>query len=104
MDEDGILAELRLQTAILRAAFHEQLTNLSGQLHEDKPTSAVLAVLAEHGTSLPSRELQNRVIILEPSAGRRTITRRLAYLESIGVVIRTGAGPATAYESTGLVS
>lgn len=105
MIEEELLREMRLQNAILRAAFGDRIDALAREVRQDAVSTAVVGVLSENGRTL-SGALKDAVAKKVPEGtdvSPRTTTRRLADLENRGVVKRTGQGPSTGYELTGLI-
>lgn len=49
MIEDELLREIRLQNAILRAAFRDRIDALAREVHQDAVSAAVVEVLSENG-------------------------------------------------------
>ena len=106
MAEDQMIKELRLQTAILRAAFRNELESLSAEIRADPLSAAILDVLQESGP-LPSGDLRTKALARTgPGRGNsdRTVVRRLSTLEEKGIVRRLGSGPSVVVELTGLVA
>ncbi|MEX0787046.1 MAG: hypothetical protein WD939_10455 [Dehalococcoidia bacterium] len=105
--ENEVIEELRLQTAILRAGFKKDLDALAEAAASNEVSAAIIAHLRENGGSTKSSDLKAAIPKMVPSgteASGRTIARRLAGLENIGVLVRTGQAQNTEYRLTGLVS
>ncbi len=100
--EEQLLREVRMQTAILRAAHRGALTDLATELHEDEASGAVMEALSESAEPLSARAISN-VVAGTTKVSHRTVQARLAYLEELGVARRLGSGPSTRYELTGLI-
>lgn len=100
--DDELLRELRAQTAILRIAFRHEIESVAAELRSDPLASAIIDALSESG-SMRSGVLWADVRAAQANAVRRTFNRRLAALAEAGVVNRTGAGPSSTYELTGLI-
>ncbi|HEU0074831.1 MAG TPA: hypothetical protein VFS30_12590 [Dehalococcoidia bacterium] len=101
MDYEDLAKELRLQTAILRAAFRTQLSEFSQELLADEVNRAILGSL--EGGVMPSASLQEAVFAQVPTVSGRTITRRISSLVEVGVLRRSGHGVQTTLELTGLL-
>ena len=105
MIEEELLREMRLQNAILRAAFRDRIDLLAREVKEDAVSAAVIEALRENGRSA-SGALKKAVAEKVPQGtdvSSRTISRRLADLETKGVLEHIGQGRTTEYELTGLV-
>ena len=100
--EEEFLHEMRMQTAILRAAHAEALDELAQRLLADKTSGAIIGALRDSSAPLSARE------ILDSAEGasniaHRTVQTKLAELSDTGVVRRLGRSSTTKYELTGLV-
>lgn len=105
MIEEDLLREIRLQNAILRAAFRDRIDALAREVRQDAVSAAVLEVLSENGR-MASGSLKDAVGKKVPQGtdvSPRTISRRLAELENKGVIEQIGRGRTTEYELTRLV-
>ncbi len=105
MIEEELLREIRLQNAILRAAFRDRIDGLAREVREDAVSAAVVEVLSEKGRT-PAGALKEAVAEKVPQGtdvSSRTINRRLADLENKGVVEQIGQGRTTEYELTRLI-
>jgi hypothetical protein len=105
MIEEELLREIRLQNAILRAAFRDRIDALAREVRQDPVSAAVLEALRENGR-MPSGALKDAVMNNVPKGtdvSLRTITRRLADLENKGVVEQIGQSRNTGYELTRLI-
>ena len=105
MIEEDLLREMRLQNAILRAAFRDRIDALVREVREDVVSNAIVEVLSAGGRT-SSGALKDAVggeVPAGTDASSRTISRRLSDLENKGIVEQTGQGRNTEYELTGLV-
>ena len=105
MIEEELLREIRLQNAILRAAFRDRIDGLAREVHQDAVSAAVIEVLRENGR-IASGALKGAVAEKVPQGtdvSSRTISRRLADLANKGVVEQIGHGRTTGYELTRLI-
>ncbi len=105
MIEEELLREIRLQNAILRAAFRDRIEGLDREVRQDAVSAAVVEVLSDKGRT-PAGALKEAVakkVSQGTDVSSRTINRRLADLENKGVVERIGQGRTTEYELTRLI-
>lgn len=105
MLEDELLREVRLQSAILRAAFRDRIDALAREVHQDAVSRVVVEVLSESGRTAAGA-LKDAVVKRVPEGtdvSPRTISRRLADLENKGVVEQIGQGRSTEYVLTRLI-
>lgn len=105
MIEEELLREMRLQNAILKAAFGDRIEALARKVEEDAVSRAIVEVLRERGRTAAG-ELKEAVAERLPQgadASRRTMSRRLADLENKGVVEQIGQGRTVDYQLTGLI-
>ena len=103
---DDVLQELRLQTAILRAGFKDQLNALAETSTSDRVAAAIVSHLRDHGPA-KSAALKEAVPKIVPSGtdvSNRTIVRRLAELENTGIVERSGQTSNIEYRLSGLIT
>lgn len=105
MIEEDLLREIRLQNAILRAAFRDRIDALAREVRQDAVSAALVEVLGENGR-MASGALKDAAASKVPQGtdvSARTITRRLADLENKGVIEQRGQGRSTEYELTRLI-
>ena len=105
MIEEELLREMRLQNAILKAAFGDRIEALARKVDDDSVSRTIVDVLRDRGRT-PSGVLKDAVAEKLPQgsdASSRTMNRRLADLEKKGVLEQIGQGSTTEYELTGLV-
>ena len=104
--DDRILQELRVQTSILRAAFRSELEALEQDVGKDATSSAIVSHLRDNG-STKSGDLKAGVQKLVPPGteiSNSTIGRRLADLETRGVIEHAGQTSTVVYSLTGLIA
>ena len=105
MIEEDLLREMRLQNAILKAAFGDRIEALARKVEEDAVSRAIVEVLRERDRT-SSGALKDAVTERLPQgsdASSRTMTRRLADLENKGVIEQIGQGRSVDYRLTGLI-
>ena len=100
--DEQLLREVQMQTAILRAAYREVLSDMEEHLRSDTTFSAIIKVMEECTEGVAAGTLIEHAATAANSS-KRTIQRRLSKLEEMGVVRRTGRGSNIKYELTGLV-
>ena len=100
--EEELLREAQMQTAILRAAHREALSELSASLRSNDTSAAIMEALRQKAGPLAARELTDGVTN-SAKVSLRTVQARVSHLEEMGVLRRLGAGPNTSYELTGLL-
>jgi DNA-binding HxlR family transcriptional regulator len=96
-----LLREQRTTNSILRAAFRPQLEELQSRVVEDPVMASVLRHLSDG--ALAAGDLKAKVTG-DTSSSERTVNRRLADMQALGLIDQRGAGGRVTYESTGLVS
>jgi DNA-binding HxlR family transcriptional regulator len=101
MTQQEVVNEIRLQTAILKAAHRPALEALASEVRADELSQAIVEAL-EPGT-MSATALRNLVLKKVPGAADRTLSRRLGNLVERGVIRRLGNGPQASYELTGLL-
>lgn len=99
--EEQLLDAQRLTNFILRAAFRNELEDLGHRVASDPIMAAVLAEVANG--PLAAGDVKDRVAETTNASGS-TLKRRIAEMETLGVLERLGSGPSVSYRSTGLVS
>lgn len=105
MIEEDLLREMRLQNAILKAAFGDRIEALARKVEDDAVSRAIVEVLRERGRTA-SGALKEAAAELLPQASdpsSRTMNRRLADLENKGVIEQIGQGRTVDYQLTGLI-
>lgn len=105
MIEEDLLKEMRLQSAILRAAFRDRIDALAREVEQDPVAASVVNVLRENGR-MASGTLKDAVSKRVPKGtdiSQRTIARRFADLENKGVIEQIGQSRNTEYELTRLI-
>lgn len=100
-DNEALLKELRLQTAILKAGFKEGLSELASSVRDDEISGAALEIL-EAGP-LSAGAIRAAIAKKVNGAADRTISRRLASMVELGVLHRSGQGSQITYELTGII-
>jgi hypothetical protein len=96
-----LLREQRTTNSILRAAFRPQLEELQGRVAEDPVMCSVLRCLSSGPVA--AGDLKAKVTS-DTSSSERTVNRRLADMQALGLIEQRGAGGRVTYESTGLVT
>lgn len=96
----ALLRQQRLTNHILRVAFGGQLDAVQQRVSEDEVMSSILRHL--QGGALAAGEVKAQVAA-ETNTSERTVSRRLADMELVGLVEQEGVGGRVRYTSTGLV-
>lgn len=103
MTMDELLAEIRLTNSILKAAYRGAIKSLADDVDGEPIGRAVVDFLSSEGTK-SAGEVKAAVEKSVPSVSQRTVERRIAALEDLGVIVRHGAGRTVRYSLTGLLS
>ena len=105
MLEEEMLREIRLQTAILKAAFRDRIDAFMEEVRADHVATGIIDHLDQNRRTR-SGVLKAAVAKAMPQgtdASTRTISRRLAELENKGAIEKLGQGNNTEYQLTGLI-
>jgi hypothetical protein len=100
---EELVQEMRLSNSILKAVHRESLKSLNAEVTSDPVQEVIVEFLRAEGSSSPG-DVKAAVIKQIPDASTRTIERRIAALEDLGVLARKGAGRAVHYSLTGLLA
>lgn len=102
MADDEIVQRLDKVIAILQLTHHQDIEQGRARIWADDLNAAILQTAAK---KTPAGELIKAARRLaKGSPSESTVKRRIAALVDRGALERSGAGPSTAYEATGLVS
>ncbi len=97
-----LVRQVKLTNALLRMVHQDRLAGVAGQIKADPINKIVIEYLDTHG-DVPSAVLKEAVAGQIPAGSMRTVGRRIAELENLGVIERSGAGNATRYALSGVV-
>jgi len=101
MAEDLVVERLDLLISTFKLAFSHEIEAARDRTRRDPLSAAILDATADD--TIRSGELQRAVAAAVAGARPRTVRRRIQELVSLGALRVTGAGPTTAYRSTGLI-
>jgi len=101
MADEEVLRRLDKVIAILQLAHHEDIEQGRARILADDLNAAILDAAAKKTPSGQLLKAAQRSAKGTPS--KATVQRRIAALVDQGALERSGAGPSTAYEATGLV-
>lgn len=97
---EQILQQQRMTNFILRAVHRQELNSVKSEIMQDRVMAAILENLADG--AMAAGELRERVAAAV-NVSERTVHRRLADLQQLGVIERQGTGPGLEYYLTGLI-
>jgi hypothetical protein len=97
---DDLVERLDLMVATLKLAHASEIEKVRQRVRGDKASAAI--VDETENDWVKSGDLQKKVTEVSGTPGR-TVRTRLQELLSLGALRQRGAGPATAYRSSGLL-
>jgi chorismate mutase len=100
MADEEIVQRLDKLIAILQLAHYEDIERGRARILADELNAAILEAAAKR---TPTAQVVAAARKTKGSPSPATIGRRIASLVDQGALARSGAGPSTAYEATGLV-
>jgi hypothetical protein len=100
MAEEEILQRLDKLIAILQLAHYEDIERGRARIRADELNAAILEAAAK---KTPAGKLIAAARKAKGSPSESTVKRRIASLVDQGALERSGGGPSTASEATGLV-